>query len=649
MRYRLSITADDTGIVTMYNVILIDGNANLVWNQNEDYLYYKKSINGTFILNCHDNSSCYGAILALSICNKIEMDIWEDGGTTPIYQGYFYKRDCTIDEDRGSISFTPKEINPYDCLEKRFDVELNILAPPTTQTILDNTVTAHDSKNYETYQVVKTGVELHIDILYDSTSKQWQCWYTGNMIGQDSYVSLSKSDAENSYYEPSSVTLKCTHLGNSLGYGGSTFDVTTNWVRKSILTERLNNGANACLYGGVDNGTKVYNGTEYDVCIDVPNYTFLTPPIVSQVLTSPYDTFTLSLHTPSADDERAYTKCKKLHDVIMALIEPCGFSNYISKFLRDAVNPLSGVDLRYLYVSQMSDCIWVDLAEEGSPPEWNAPSDPATKGMMTIKQLFDWLKNMFQVYPYIHTDGTLYLEHIRWFKNGHTYTPELKSSGLRNDFATQLDPINIETLYVNFAKGMNKYSYEGEIPLYEKISYAQKWNEPFRGTPISYEDCVDNNITNEFALDGLCADIDMQKQVSTESDVSKEGFMIFHCDSDLNVVTNKDEFTGRFILNGHLAVGTLQYYYWKDDRWIENVLMNDEETVTINPKKLRKQADIKIPACLSDLLGTTHNFPYCYIKTQLGADEDPPLYGEVESAEWSFKTKMLTLKLRYEC
>ena len=160
----------------------------------------------------------------------------------------------------------------------------------------------------------------------------------------------------------------------------------------------------------------------------------------------------------------------------------------------------------------------------------------------------------------------------------------------------------------------------------------EAWNIDFIGTDLEYDNCVTSGNTDVYGAELFTTDLDF---TFIDTDASKEGFVVVHCDPSNIVYREVGKLSGIESNNAHLSWANLQHYYWNQNRPLPTGKMNNQTTNFTMNRKLRKQVHITFPYCLADF------DPSYLIRTTQGD-------GEVESAEYSFKTGQVKVQLIYE-
>jgi hypothetical protein len=309
---------------------------------------------------------------------------------------------------------------------------------------------------------------------------------------------------------------------------------------------------------------------------------------------------------------RTLTRARRLNDILrhFATEMNCTLS---SQFFTSPVNPVSGRDLSNILVEQKSDCIF----EEG-----HEPSDPATLGIITFKSLMEQLWAMFQV-TWVIENNVLYIEHIVFFRFNLSYSP---------NYVPGLD---LNVYYPIALAGTRSFTYRSDIPIREKFSFMESWNIDFIGTDIHYTNCLLDGQTITYSAGLVTTDID---PIYLDNEASKDGFCFFHCDDYNRVISEVGYLSGITSQNAHLSWANLHASYWRKNRPLLIGYVNNELIGLEYPRQnLKKQDPFEFPFCVENF-GAIVNDP---VATTLGN-------GEIESAEYSFKSGNIKIELTYE-
>ena len=288
--------------------------------------------------------------------------------------------------------------------------------------------------------------------------------------------------------------------------------------------------------------------------------------------------------------------------------------------------------LNHLMIAQKSDIV----SCVQSPGTGCSASEAATKGLITFKDLYQYLNKMFNVYLVIE-NSHLRLEHERYFQRS---LGSIDLTSEENTFANK-----------NWEWHINKYRYvRNEMYGRERWTFMEQHNVDFIGEPIEYDEILSNTRieqrTKEYNLDLITTDIqyiyDVESASATlDGSIDRHGFVILQCSYDA-ATTPKYEcenetgvLSGVQFPNNHLSVANLQDAYWRWGRILEDGTMNNDSVTFESWFKAKEQDEIRFDLCCTSF------DPIDLIKTSMGN-------GEVVSAGYNFSSGILRVILRYE-
>ena len=180
---------------------------------------------------------------------------------------------------------------------------------------------------------------------------------------------------------------------------------------------------------------------------------------------------------------------------------------------------------------------------------------PAQKAPVTLKQVFDMLRDCFQCYWFVDK-GKLRIEHIDYFRRGGQYSG---SPSVGIDLTTMVSPRTGKA----WATGVDKYSFEKPtMPARYQFGWMDDVSFKFKGEPLNIvSGYVQKNNTEEVTVANFTSDIDFI--VADPSNISLDGFVLFGAqlvngEYVLPYVTDTDNFV---LQNGYMSFEFLQQYY----------------------------------------------------------------------------------------
>lgn len=597
---------------SIYNVDLVDNKAKITWEKGESGLVFKKKLEGNFVLNRSGNEECYDAIMAMQHWDEGALRLADSYDSNIFFVvSVFNIRDITFNVDKCQMTIKPRYYDPYNT-DAILDKDYNII----NNDIGVHSITYMGSYLYEYVNYSKEAVNCP-DLSLNEDDK-WES-NTNNSIPVRKVFNgeMTTSNVQNdgfTYYSQLNTNPVFIELD-----GVYAFDITTTWFREIKYTAYAidpthsnpppqgTSGFPFTYHSTFPIGNPLYHKWVRNVdnltgpSILDGDSTVNNPDLISWSLSSYYGLSSL----------RTLTRARKLNDILDHFSVELNCASWSSQFFKDSVNPVSGNDLSNLMIMQKSDAMFVDGIET---------SNPATLGVITFKQLMQQLWAMFQV-TWLIQDSVLYIEHIRFFKENFSYD------------AIQTVGLDLTVEYPEALKGTFSYSYDNKVALREKFSFAEAWNWDFVGTDINYVDYISDGETEDYLATLITTDIDP----TYLDNASKEGFVLFHCDSDNRVISTIGQLTQISLPNAHLGWANLHNAYWRHNRQLPIGNMNNEAIGFSAPqRKRKKQIPIRFPYCV-DEFEPLINMP---VRTTMGD-------GEIMSAEYEIRTGHVTIELAY--
>lgn len=147
---------------------------------------------------------------------------------------------------------------------------------------------------------------------------------------------------------------------------------------------------------------------------------------------------------------------------------------------------------------------------------------PAQKAPITLKQIFEMLRDCFRCYWFVDADNKLRIEHISFFRNGLSYSG---SPGIGADLTTELVSRNGKRW--DYGKQAYKFDKPDMAARYE-FGWMDDCTQLFEGYPIE--------IVSKFVQQGKIENIQVQQFTSdvdyillNPSAISKDGFVLMLC------------------------------------------------------------------------------------------------------------------------
>lgn len=145
---------------------------------------------------------------------------------------------------------------------------------------------------------------------------------------------------------------------------------------------------------------------------------------------------------------------------------------------------------------------------------------PAQKGMITLKQVLEMLRDTYKCYWFIDDSNRLRIEHVQWFINGGTYTPTTPQIGV--DLTALINKRNGKS----WAYGTNRYDFEKmNMPERYEFEWMDEVTDIFKGNPIDIvSPYVERGKVETIGLSAFDSDVDFM--LLNPSAISKEGFAL---------------------------------------------------------------------------------------------------------------------------
>jgi len=289
-----------------------------------------------------------------------------------------------------------------------------------------------------------------------------------------------------------------------------------------------------------------------------------------------------------------------------------------SLFFFSDINPVTNREneLKELVIFQKSDIVRFRATQRATVLE------------VSMKDMLEQLREMFNAYWDITDNGRFRIEHISFYKN-------------------YFDTYKINTtagLTVN-ERSKNKYSF-----LRDEMYTSEKWNIPeaflpdFVGTEINYNNVCAKGRDGEFVKTRnitIATDVLMAQQFPDAFDL-KGMFLIVNGSLQISgkFYNGQDVILGEpagFNPNIHLSLSNLHHFYWRHERILLNGEMNNLEQEFLSKIRIKKRVEINTSLCCEQTFSADD-----YV------NGDGWENGEVTEAELDLKTGLLKLNLIYE-
>lgn len=242
------------------------------------------------------------------------------------------------------------------------------------------------------------------------------------------------------------------------------------------------------------------------------------------------------------------------------------------------VNPISGYDFG-LYITPKSNIVTAGYDQ------------PAQKAPITLRNVFDMLRDCFRCYWFVDENNHLHIEHIQYFRNGGSYsgTPVV---GI--DLTTQQVPRNGKPWA--FARDQFKFDKPAMAARYQ-FGWMDDVTQLFDGFPIDIlSKYVNPDNIEQIDISRFTSDIDYI--LLNPSAVSKDGFVLLGAINQnggyaLPYVNFPIDNNDHILQNAYVAFCLLQRYY-AYDMPAPNYAINGVQMYAQGIKKLKNQS-IRFP------------------------------------------------------
>lgn len=286
------------------------------------------------------------------------------------------------------------------------------------------------------------------------------------------------------------------------------------------------------------------------------------------------------------------------------------------------INYMTGAanKVNFLFIAQESDV--VRAAEIAA-----TTADPATVGNLTLKQLLQWAREVFNVYWDVirNDDGVKILRMEHW----NYYNAINMSIDMRLD------------VYQPYVKKNNKYIHlKEQIPANEKFKWVDAIGVDFVGKDIIYSPLCSTSANDvSHTPENLSTDL-----AWIEDNLPLEGssnFVMIACElvfPDYLINNEVGLISGENFPNAHLSWANLHQNYHRWNRYLQTGNMNGNDTVFLSWKPNIQQVVLQFPLCCTDI------DPYGYVESTLG--DILGKSGHIHKLEYDF-TDLVTLTLTY--
>lgn len=223
----------------------------------------------------------------------------------------------------------------------------------------------------------------------------------------------------------------------------------------------------------------------------------------------------------------------------------------------------------------------------------------AQKGEISLKQILDMLRKVYNCYWFIDSDKRLRIEHIVYFKNGNSYTSEKPTPSIDVTIKKNLPTGE------SWGFAQNTVEYEtGKCPARYEFKWGDNCTYPFVGEPIDVKDIyLDASKKESVGIENFLADIDYI--VSNPSEVSNDIFAVFEVNKstkkvDILDVRLNDASPKYKVQNPYLSMIVAEQYYYPFDLSGWRAYAGKYELDVYKTKGIKKQT-LSCPLSLAEM------------------------------------------------
>lgn len=247
----------------------------------------------------------------------------------------------------------------------------------------------------------------------------------------------------------------------------------------------------------------------------------------------------------------------------------------------------------------------------------------AQRGEISLKQILDMLRNVYNCYWFIDSDNRLRIEHIVYFKNGNSYDVEKPTPSIDVTIKKNLPTGE------SWGFAQNTVEYEtGKCPARYEFKWGDNCTYPFVGEPIDVKDIyLDASRKESVGIDNFLADIDYI--VSNPSEVSDDLFALYEVSKsskkvDILDVRLNDASPKYKVQNPYLSMIVAERYYYPFDLSGWNAYAGQYELDVYKTKGIKKQT-LSCPLSLAEMRSIG------VIRTELGNGTIDKLEAEINT------------------
>lgn len=247
----------------------------------------------------------------------------------------------------------------------------------------------------------------------------------------------------------------------------------------------------------------------------------------------------------------------------------------------------------------------------------------AQRGEISLKQILDMLRNVYNCYWFIDSDNRLRIEHIVYFKNGNSYDVEKPTPSIDVTIKKNLPTGE------SWGFAQNTVEYETDkCPARYEFKWGDKCTYPFVGEPVDVKDIyLDASKKESVGIDNFLADIDYI--VSNPSGVSDDLFAVFEVNKstkkvDILDVRLNDASPKYKVQNPYLTMIVAERFYYPYDMSGWQAYAGQYALDIYNTKGIKKQT-LSCPLTLVEMRSIG------VIRTELGNGTIDKLDAEINT------------------
>ena len=197
------------------------------------------------------------------------------------------------------------------------------------------------------------------------------------------------------------------------------------------------------------------------------------------------------------------------------------------------------------------------------------------------------LRDAMQLYWFLDNEGRFRIEHISFFKNGHSYTPN-------TNIGLDLNEVYKTKIPKKWGYLTNKYEFDiTDIPSRMQFHWADKLSQAFAGFPIEpLSNFVQRGRVEDIHIRGFSSDVDLM--IAAPHEFSRDGFAVMKA----RRIDNRNVLPFETIGN-HEAQNAFMSFYWLHKKfWKHNLPTRqariNNEVVEVKEKRIKKQ-EVRFP------------------------------------------------------